>query len=401
MRTTLYEKVFIDGFHKPSYVVATLALERAQDERELERAIERTLERHPRLRSLVRERCGVPVALVPRPASEWATRGGLRVLAAADLHALEETLLSTPLDLRTAMPLEVYLVGDPPSLVVKVHHAVIDATSGFALLHDFACIADGLVPGERPLRAAPRWRRTLDWVQRAQLRPRIPNAGVIASYHPAAMLEHEPVVYTERVIPSAYGRIAQRARLRGATFFELLASALLSAMSAYNAGRSPSPPPDVGLMFARARPRSRPRDASFSADTCVVSFPAARLATPHDRATLAELRRCVRDDRHNDLALGALYLTRKVRGPSRTPSSQRAIHFTLSDVTAFGRTAGRERGGLAVTDVRVLASPTSFDHAGMLVSRCGDDLRLSVVGHRGAVDANALLSTTLEHLEDS
>ena len=300
------------------------------------------------------------------------------------------------------MPLEVHLVGEPPSLVVKVHHAVIDATSGFALLHDFASIASGLAPSNRSPRAARTpWRRALDWITQAQVRPRIPDVSVIASYHPAAMLEHEPVAFTERVLRDAHARLALRARRCGATFFELVASALLSAMSEYNAARSSSPPRDVGLMFARARPRSRQTDASFGADTCVVSIPAARLASPHDPATLGELRRAARDTRHNDSALAALYATRKVHGKSRVPSEQRALHFTLSDVTAFGRTTKRPETALAVTDVRVLASPTSFDHAGMLVSRFGDDLRLSLVAHRGAVDADALLSATLEYLEES
>lgn len=401
MRTTLYEKVFIDGFHKPSYVVATLALERAPAERDLAVAAVRTLERHPRLRSLVRTRLGVPVALVPRPAHEWLERGGLHVLATADMHALEEKLLSAPLDLRRSMPLELYLVREPASLVVKVHHAVIDATSGFTLLHDFARIVAGLAPIDRTRPAPDPWRRTIEWITRMQLRPRLPEVSVVASYHPAAMLDHEPVVYTQRVIPGGFARITERGRSRGATFSELVASSLLSAMHRYNADRSPSPPAKLGLMFARARPRSRHREASFSADTGVVSIPAARLGVLHDPATLRELRHAARDSRHNDLALAALYVTRKLYGKSRAPSEQRAVHLTLSDVTAFGRASSRTESGLAVTDMRVLASPTSFDHAGMLVSRFADDLRLALVAHRGAVDAEALLAATLTNLEES
>lgn len=402
MRTTLYEKVFIDGFHKPSYVVATLALERPLDPVALIRAIVSTLERHPRLRSLARERFGVPVALDPRPPEEWPARGGLRVLASADLHALEERLLGTPLDLRSSMPLEVYVVGDPLALVVKVHHAVIDATSGFALLHDFVTLVDGLVPTPRrtrPPRSRPR--RALDWITHVQLRPRVPDVSVTASYQPASDLDHEPVTYNERVVRAAHARVVRSARRRGATFFELVASALLSAMNDYNAARSTSPPPSVGLMFARARPRSGQSDVSFGADTCVVSMPAARLAVPHHPATLAELRRAARDTRHNDLALAALYATRKVQGRAREPKLQTEVGFTLSDLTAFGRTSARSDGAFPVTDVRVLASPTSFDHAGILVSRFGDDLRLALVAHRGAVDAEALLSSTLAHLEES
>jgi hypothetical protein len=246
---------------------------------------------------------------------------------------------------------------------------------------------------------------------------------VRASYQPSATLEEERVVYVERILPASHSRIARRARERGATFSELVASALLSGMHRYNSDRSTWPPPQVGLMFARARPRTKRRDdlrhsdASFRADTCVVSAPSSRLATAHHPATLAGLRRAARDKRHNDLALAALYATRKVRGKDTSPALQSALHFTLSDLTAFGRAShgpkpsskgdkGRPRdaapaSGLPTTGIRVLASPTSFDHAGVMVSRSGDDVSLCLIAHRGALDAGALLDATVACLEES
>ena len=104
MMTTLYEKLFIDGFQKPSYVVATVLLAHAPDPAAIELAARRTLVCHPRLRSVVRMRFGVPFELVPRP---WS---GARVHDSADLRALEERLLSTPLDSIRDSPLEVHVV---------------------------------------------------------------------------------------------------------------------------------------------------------------------------------------------------------------------------------------------------------------------------------------------------
>ena len=168
-------------------------------------------------------------------------------------------------------------------------------------------------------------------------------------------------------------------------------------MAAYNAARVEEPPATVGLMFARARPRLRPADAAFRADTAVVSAPCAHLSRPHHPETLAELRRRANDRRHNDVALAALYAKRKILGRPSPPAEETSLSFTLSDLTSFGR----GRPGFAMTGIRILASPTSFDHAGMLVSRFGDDLRFVIVAHRDALDARALLDATLNHLETS
>jgi hypothetical protein len=404
MRTTLYEKVFIDGFHKPSYVVASIALERMPTKAELERALLATIESHPRLRSLVRTRLGVPIALEPRSPREWLERGGLTFDDAPDVRALEERLLSTPLDLRRTMPLEVHVRRAPPAIVIRIHHAVIDASSGFAVMDDFARCLAGLGPSSRSRARRPRAitpiRRARQWLARANLRPRLPGVSVVTRYTPRTGLEEEPVVYVERVLASAHARIVRLARRHGASLSELVASALLSGMHAYNAGRSSEPPDEIGLMFARARPRLAHRDAAFRADTCVVSMPRSLLSSPHHPATLAELRRRANEATHNDLALGSLYASRKLLGRSRAPREQHGLHFTLSDLSSFGRGLARARAGLPITGVRVLASPTSFDHAGMIVSRFGEDLRLSVIAHRGALDADALLSATVRHLEE-
>jgi hypothetical protein len=198
----------------------------------------------------------------------------------------------------------------------------------------------------------------------------------------------------------AHARIARAARARGATFSELVASSLLSAMARYNAVRTAEPPVSVGLMFARARRRRTTVDAAFRADTCVVSVPAERLERPHHPETLAELRRRANDQHHNDVALAALYARRKLFGRPPSPAEETALSFTLSDLTTFGRGLTRGKGALAMTGIRVLASPTSFDHAGMLLTRFGDDLRFAIVAHRGALDADALLDLALENLEE-
>jgi hypothetical protein len=400
MQTTLYEKLFIDGFQKPSYVVVTVLLERTPDAQAVEWAARQTLALHPRLRSVVRTRFGVPFELVP---STWR---GVRVHdGTVDLRALEERLLSTALDLQHEPPLEVHLVRDPPALVLKIHHAVIDASSGFAVLRDFAHALEGREIGGRAVRPSSRVQRARDWLTHVQLRPRLPDAGVVASFRPTTALADTPVTYCERLLPRAHARIARSARTRGATFSELVASSMMSAMARYNEARNAQPPASVGLMFARARPRRASRassDAAFRADTCIVSAPRKQLARPHHPETLAELRRRANEQRHNDVALAALYARRKLLGRPPSPAEETAISFTLSDLTTFGRGLARTsaNGALAMNDIRVLASPTSFDHAGMLLTRFGDDLRFAIVSHRGALDADALLDLALENLEE-
>lgn len=148
-------------------------------------------------------------------------------------------------------------------------------------------------------------------------------------------------------------------------------------------------------MFAKARPRARADEAGFRADTHVIDAPVARLATPHHPAVLADVRAAFRSTKHNDLALAALYLARKLRPPERRPEPQPTLHLTVSDLTSFGRVLPP-----SVRDVRVLASPTSYDHAGVMIERAGDDLRLSFVSHRGAADGGELLGTMLALMLD-
>lgn len=396
MRTTLYEKVFIDGFHKPSYVVATLTLDALPPVDRLRGAIERTLERHPRLRSLVRYRWGVPVELKPVRVLDWFERGGVRELPPGDLHAFEERLLGTPLDMRWELPLEVYAARSPARLVLKVHHAVFDATSGFGLLRDFAQALAGEAFAPRAARKSTPAKRGLTWLRGVQLRPRVPAVSLLADYQPQGPLPREPVVFLERSLPHA--QVARHARALGVTVSQLIASALLSAMNAYNTAHFEAPPEDVGMMFVRARPRLGAASASFQADTCVVSVPRRQIVRAHHPDTLAELQRAARATGHNDVALAALYLDRKIRGRDTRPSRQTSLHVTLSDVTSFGRTL-RPGGVLGLRDLRIRSSPTSFDHAGMMVSRFADELRFVVIAHRRALDLDALLTATLALLE--
>ncbi len=400
MLTSLYEKVFLDGFEKPSYVVATIPLGEEVAPAALAAAIEGTLERHARLRGRVVDVLGVPALIVPRSPGEWSASGGLRVLDDADVHALEEDLLTRDLDPRQTFPLEVILVRRAGVLVVKVHHAMIDAVSGFGVLEDF--VRAVRAAGERGARARrgggrPRspWQRARSWLEGAQLRPRLPGVSLLTDYQPRLPLRREPVRYREVVIEGGHGRVGGRARERGATFSEFFASALLSAMADYNRSLRPADvPPRLGLMFARARLRAGDADAGFRADTCVVSCPTAQLASAHHPDTLADLRRATRQTGHNDVALLALYAARKLGRRSDAgapPERQRSLLFTLSDLTGLGRGAGG-------AGLRVLASPTSYDHAGLLVSRDGGALRLTVVAHEGALDAASLLSLTLQHL---
>ena len=399
MWTTLYEKVFLDGFHKPSYVVASLLLcDPVPTERELEDAIVRTLVHHPRLRSYVVSTLGVPTHFSLRSAEAWRSEVGLRV-AKDNLHTLEERLLSTPMDPRSAFPLEMVYLPENRALVLKAHHAMIDATSGFSLLRDFGVALGNEIP-KATKRPVERRLGLRAWVRGLRLKPRVPAVSLVTTYAPRFALRDEPVRYHEIVVDAAFARIAARARSRESTFSEYLASAVLSAMHDYSAARPGIVPERIGLMSARARSRA-PESASFRADTCVVSLRSADLARAHAPATLRELRSVFHEPGHNDAALAALYLSRKVVGSVEKAQPQRFVHFTLSDLTGFGRKRSLSLGPLQVNDLRVLASPTSYDHAGMLVTRAGDRLRLVVVSHEGALDQKEILSRTLMHLGEN
>jgi hypothetical protein len=400
--TTLYEKLFIDGFRKASYVVATLELEAPIEDRSaFERAVARTLEAHPRLRSRVIERFGIPLALEPRAPGEWLARGGIAWRERVDLHAFEEALLSTPLDPRREFPFEVHVVGQPPAVVVKVHHAVIDAASAVALVRDFAVALGAPASPHTVRRRLPWHRRIRAWAGAAQLRPRLPGISLVTSYDPTGTLTREPVRYVDRVVAGAHARVVGRARDRGVTASELMTSAVLSAMNDYNAHRRTPPPDPVGLMLARARPRLASDEASYRAETSVVNATRAQLSIPHSSEVLATVRQAARDHHHNDVALALLYGMRKLERRDDRPRRQDSMLFTLSDLTAFSGRLDAALGPLRVRALRVLASPTSFDHAGMLISRHASDLRLAVIAHAGAVDHAELVSRTLHHLGEA
>lgn len=402
MRTTLYEKVFLDGFEKPSYVVVTLAFEGALPSAALlESAVHRTLERHPRLRSKVALELGVPTRFVAAPRDEVARAARPTEHEGRDLPSLERELLSTELDPSKSLPFELHVVRNPAAIVLRVHHAVIDASSGFSLLRDFARALGASVPEPRARRTSPA-ARARAWLLGLRTRPRLPDPGLFVEYLPRNPLRREPVVYGERVVVGAFARARARAKRYGATFSELLASSVLSAFRDTAAARGGPMPPRLGLMIARARSRGG-ASASFRAETSVVSVRTSELERAHEPSTLAQVRGAGRDGGHDDVALAALYLggklRRALRGDDRgLPRPVSDVTFTLSDLTGFGKVSEAPLRALGVRDVRVLASPTAFDHAGMIATRSGDDLRLVVIAHDGAFDQDALLTATLLHL---
>lgn len=402
MRTTLYEKVFLDGFEKPSYVVVTLSFSGPLPSADrLESAVRRTLERHPRLRSKVVTKLGVPTRFAPAARDEVSSAAKPTEHGARDVASLERELLSTELDPSTSLPFELHVVRSPSALVLRVHHAVIDASSGFSLLRDFARALGASVPEPRA-RGTSRLARARAWLNGVRARPRLPEPGLFVDYVPRNPLRREPVVYGERVLEGAFARARARAKLHGATFSELLASSVLSAFRDLAVARGGPLPPRLGLMIARARSRGG-ASASFRAETSVVGVRTCDLERAHEPSTIAQIRGAARDGGHDDVALAALYLGRKLRravyGDERgrvRPVSD--VTFTLSDLTGFGKVSEAPLRALGVRDVRVLASPTAFDHAGMIATRAGDDLRLVVVAHEGAFDPDALLNATRFHL---
>jgi hypothetical protein len=426
---------FMEGFSKPSYVVVTVCLDGVLPVELVRRALEQLVERHPLLRSTV-ERCwGFPARFRHSAVSEWLAAGGIHVDDDFDLDRLpelERRLLSTRIDVGREFPVHVcHLTGGSAGarrtvLVAKAHHAIVDAHTGRSLMADFASLCSAALTGtaapplprrstSRP--AATGMQRLSGWLRGAELAPRVPAVSLVSDFTPRAPIERLPVEFRERLLTAGtWARISARASQRQLSASQAVCLALLRSMARYNEAASTDrrlPAPEhIGLMFAQSR-RFRREDRElpegFRADTHVLRLPRSWLSSP-ERSECAEayVRRELRPQRgkHNDLALGALVIGRRLRRVVPTSAREApaarvpAVHFTLSDLTAGAtRIPALSLGGMQVASMRYLVSPVAAAHAGLLVQRYADQVRLSVIYHAGAIDADALLDHLLLELD--
>lgn len=461
--TSLYAKVFIDGFSKPSCIVLTSVLSGRMPAALGVSTFESLVEDNPPLRSRVeRSRLGVPTHFRRCSTAAWRAAGSISVhepFDLAGLGAFERGLLGTRLDPEKEFPFQVWILqgeeaGRPVSaVVIKAHHAIVDAHAGKRLLLEYvtrwrAAMAEGVNAGERararangalPKReveaavkapwqqVAARARRAWEWARAADLSGRVPDVSLLSSYRPTGALYDLAVTFEERVLPEAlFERVRTAAARRDLTFSHALCISLLRAMRRYNqdeVARAPqrSLPDAMGLMIAVTRrwPREAAGAVRFEADTRMLSVPDSMFAP----ARAAELEALVRDAHavrrggHNDVSLALLYASRRVerlatklRGKPRALDPVPHVHFTLSDLTGG---ALRLRGAielplpgaapatppLRVETLRTLVSPFAPAHAGLIATVYGGRLRLTLLHHEGAVRGDDLLDGLVGELE--
>jgi hypothetical protein len=447
--TSLYAKLFINGFSKPSYIVVTVELSGRADAAALRAALREVLARHPLLCARAEFAASIPMRFVHHAPERWLDEGGLEVRDAAPpdaIPALQRRALAEPMDLERDGPLRVWLlhVGSGEEarsvVVVKVHHAVVDAYSGrLAVLEAAAAYRRHAASVVAPVAGAPRGARPSDqspfkrlagdpggalarafrWLRTARLRARVPEASVVAHVAPRGPIEAHPVAYGERILAAgALGRVVAGASALGLTFPQAVCAAALRAMDTYNARESPrlgaATPPRVGLQVAASRRfrNAAERSASFAVDTVLVEAERALLAPErgHDLARRVRQALLAPGAGHNELLLAAFYAARRARAAARRlglappwdPQPARAIHLLYSDGTSVATRLPQRlelSPGLAVTSLSYLASPVALDQ-GMLISFAyAGELRLSLVYHEGAIDGDALLSDLARELD--
>ena len=250
-RTSLYAKLFINGFSRPSYLVVVAELSGAVDVAIVREVLADCLEREVRLRSLVEfSRLGVPVRFRHQPVARWFDAGCFQVVEGFDfatLASFRRELLVAPMALDREFPLRVWVLrGDGRSaLVVKVHHAVVDARTSRPILLRFVtryrARAAGrdlapVPPPAPPLRreGAPALLHAWRWLRSARLDARVPDVSLIAEPGLGAAATGAGVCCAERVLPAReLARVTDEAAQQGLTFPQHVCAATLRALGVY------------------------------------------------------------------------------------------------------------------------------------------------------------------------
>lgn len=424
--TSLYAKLFINGFTRACHVVLVAELSSAPEPALVEAALRDVLEREPRLRSTVEmSRLGVPTRFVHHTVDHWLEAGGLRIVEGfdpANLEAFRQEALAAPMDLRGELPVRVWLLRGTSgaAIVVKAHHAVIDARTSRPTLLRFVqryrAHAAGQAPpvatsGPRPARARLQWAtEAWAWLRSARLDARVPEVSVLAD--PGGAGAGPPHTRCAvRVLPiEELSRLNAAAARAGVTFPQLVCAATLRAFGAYNArrvGDGRGAPPRVGLMVAASRRPSaaRPADDAPSVDTILLSVDTALLAAERN----AELQRHVRaalhrpDTRHNGVMLWAFYAARRLmalRGIAPAAATD-SVHVLYSDASSLATSFRRPlelTPGVTVERLHYVASPVAPDQAMLVTYAYGSELRVALMHDDGVIRGDELLDDLIAAL---
>ncbi|MCX5340138.1 non-ribosomal peptide synthetase [Streptomyces atratus] len=252
----------LDGPSAAYHIPLVLTLDGALDGGALEAALGDLTDRHESLRTLYRERAGVPVQHIV--AAGPASRPRLALADSDDDRLYDEltAAVARPFDLAAEPPLRATLFSLAPDrhvLLLLLHHIAADAESFGPLLRDltaaYTARRDGHAPDLAPLpvqyadyavwqrralgdetdpdsvvaRQADFWKRALaglpDHIDLPFDRPHPAGAGAVPSGHLVLRLDAEP-----------HRRIAKLARATGASTFMVLQAALAVTLSRHGAG---------------------------------------------------------------------------------------------------------------------------------------------------------------------
>ncbi|MCC6621637.1 MAG: hypothetical protein IT385_10310 [Deltaproteobacteria bacterium] len=435
--TSLYAKLFIHGFSKPSYASVTARVAGALDDAILRRAGHDMAARYPLLGSVVQWAGPIPIAFRALPIEVAFPRGYQTI----DLGDVGDLALDLPArfvaQLAEPPPPDATLCrfwhvrgtfeGRPASaLALQVHHAIVDADSAKVFIGGFLdCYrarAQGLAPALPPRPPARPWLgpggRLADaarWLRTARLSAgRVPDTSLVADRRFDGPIERAPIEVTTLALATAERQaIRDAVRRRGLTFGQAACAALMRACARYNAARAEAPPERVGLMVAVSPRRADETVAAaedFGADSRTLELPHALLADPGRRGELLDAVRAAihrGKEGHNGVLLGLFYASRLVRPPRRAgPRHVRRAHVVFSDfsgsVTSFLEApfGGRHPGELALASLDVAVSPVALDQVNVLCARYLDTTTFRVIAHAGVVDGPALTALLAEELRE-
>ncbi|MGV9878666.1 amino acid adenylation domain-containing protein, partial [Streptomyces sp. NPDC003379] len=252
----------LDGPSAAYHIPLVLTLDGALDSGALEAALGDLTDRHESLRTLYRERAGVPLQHIV--AAGPASRPRLSLADCDDDRLYEEltAAVARPFDLAAEPPLRATLFALAPDrhvLLLLLHHIAADAESFGPLLRDLTtaytarraghapdlaplpvqyadyavwqrrALGDESDPGSAVARQADFWKRALaglpDHIDLPFDHPHPAGAGAVPSGHLVLRLDAEP-----------HRRITELARAAGASTFMVLQAALATTLSRHGAG---------------------------------------------------------------------------------------------------------------------------------------------------------------------
>ncbi len=412
---TAYQRLFIEGFSRPSFIVIALAIDGSVNDDAVRDGLRAVATAQPLFRSQPKRRVGIPTHFSSLDMEAWLALAPLRWGAEVEgVDAAAAAVLDAPDRIADGIPLEarVHRSRNGTVIVGRIHHAVADGHALRRLLPAFVSGYRGKPTAHRsttPSRVSLRERaaRGLTWLASARLSAReAPPATATSSVPRSDPQSWTPQVASHRLSSVAASRWHDAGRHRIAVMLH----ALMLACRAYNQERNRGFA-ELGLMVATSRRGQRDyrkRDGA-QVDTRLLVLPDALLDRP--AAFVAHVGRelSARDRGHHDLLVHLSYGMRRLR-KARWGAPLTGVQLVFSDVSSSALSFRRGLAldaDVAVNELCAYVTPTAIDAAAMLVSRYREQLTASLCWYDDAIDGAALLahfdsalSRTTSHTSD-